>query len=154
MKRSQSAGETDKQTEHHQGEQGEDGWARIRGSAGNEAFALELAYRFGVGRIADRLSFSAVGEGARRVALFRTASVTHQGTQAVFVSRTGAVGRPIQACWIIASWAVFFTVGVALFAFGAALFAPLRRLRFVPFGRLRFVPLGGFGSSPPPPPPT
>ena len=49
VKRSQAAGKTDKQAERHQGEQGEDGWARVRGSGDGEALVRQSACRFDVG---------------------------------------------------------------------------------------------------------
>jgi hypothetical protein len=105
VKRSQAAGETDKQAEHHQGEQGEDGWIRVRGCrcAEGVGLGLELACRVGAcGE--DRVSFSAEGEGLRQVAPFyRAASITHRVTRAAFVRRAGAVGRPIRARGILAS---------------------------------------------------
>jgi hypothetical protein len=133
VERSQAAGETDKQAEPQQGEQGEDGWARVRGCrcADGEALVLELACGFGAAFAEDRDSFSAVGQIPRRVALFRAASITHQGPRAVFVCRAGAVSRPIRARGILASRpavaaglaAARFAAGLTFFASGAGFFA-------------------------------
>ena len=76
MKRSQAASETGKQEEPHQGEQRENERARDRGCVGRKAIVLERACRFDVGCAEDRVSFCAVGKGARRVAVFRTTSLT------------------------------------------------------------------------------
>ena len=74
VKRSQAASETGKQEEPHQSERRENALC-VRGCVGREAF-VERACRFGVGCAEDRVSFYAVGEGARQVAVFRTTSLT------------------------------------------------------------------------------
>ena len=59
VKRSQAAGEADKQTEHHQGEQDEDGWARVRGRLRRRAMPARRRAAGAAGPVSARCPRSA-----------------------------------------------------------------------------------------------